>query len=91
MASLAVGLQSLVGLVRSDPRASDYYIHGFAGLSGDVITYAIVAGIVSNVCDGFLLALLEDEELPGGAASWKDFSSKSVSGSIASVTTPGSA
>ena len=63
VASLSLGLSGLVGLVRKDPKASDYYIGGSAGLDGAVLNYAIVASVVTNACDSFLLALLEDDRV----------------------------
>ena len=72
VASLALGLSGLVHLVRADPRASDYYISGFAGLDEPVLRYAIVASVVANVCDGFLLALLEDDRVGRRCQELKD-------------------
>ena len=63
VASLSLGLMGLVQMIRKDPKASDYYIGGFGQLDNEVIKYAIVASIVTNVCDNFLIALLEDDRV----------------------------
>lgn len=62
-ASLALGLSGLVALVRSEPKTSDFYIGGFSNFDSGVALYTAVASVVANVCDAFLLALLEDDRV----------------------------
>ena len=63
VASLSLGLQGLVSLIRNGTHASDWYIHGFAGLHGDALKYVIVAAFASHPCDSLLLNLLADDRL----------------------------
>lgn len=63
LAAFALGLPALVQLIRSDSRTSDYYISGFGGFDEGASKYAVVASLVSHVCDGFLLALLDDDRV----------------------------
>lgn len=62
-ACLAVGLEKLVTIVREDPKASDYYIHGFTRLRPPVKKYMALAAVVSYVPDSFLGELLEDDRI----------------------------
>ena len=62
-AALCVGLRGLVDAVRADPRASDYYIHGFERLSVQSTKYVIIAGVSMHVADSFLAELLEDDRV----------------------------
>ena len=55
-----LGLDTLVKMVRSDPKSSDYYIHGYAELTSEAQYYSTVAGMVCNIADALLLELLED-------------------------------
>ena len=63
VAGLAIGLQGLVQMIRQDPKASDYYIKGFENLDRGARTYAVIASLVSNICDSFLYSLLEDDRV----------------------------
>ena len=63
VAGLAIGLEGLVDTVRGDPKASDYYIKGFANMDRGVRLYAVVSSLVANVCDSLLFALLEDDRV----------------------------
>jgi hypothetical protein len=63
MASMALGLQGLVEFIRSEPSASDFYIHGFAQLNTDALRYSAIACVAANACDAVLLELLEDDRL----------------------------
>jgi hypothetical protein len=52
-----------VDAVRVDPRASDYYTHGFERLSVQSTKYVIIAGVSMHVADPFLAELLEDDRV----------------------------
>ena len=63
VASLCLGLQGLVHMIRQSPDTSEYYIHGFGQLDNETLKYAIVAAMSSNVSDAVLVELLEDDRL----------------------------
>jgi hypothetical protein len=63
VASQCVGLEGLVRLVRSDPSAPDYYIHGFERLTTPWKKYAVIAAMSSRVADSFLMELLDDDRV----------------------------
>ena len=63
LAAMSVGLDGLVGVVRADPRASDFHIHGYARLAGPARKYCAIAGMSCTVTDSFLLELLEDDRV----------------------------
>ena len=69
VASLCLGLQGLVHMIRQSPDTSDYYIHGFGQLDDETLKYAIVAAMSSNVSDAILIELLEDDRLPRHVAA----------------------
>jgi hypothetical protein len=69
--ALAVGLRPLVAMIRADPSASDYYMHGFAEVDG-TLHYATVAGVASHVCDAVLLALLADDRMATRQEKYKE-------------------
>ena len=63
LAAMSVGLDGLVEVVRADPRASDFHMHGYARLVGPARQYCAIAGMSCVVTDSFLLALLEDDRV----------------------------
>ena len=63
VASLTVGLEALAKKIRSNPKMSDWYIHGFARLSNVCKKFAVVAAIAANVCDAVLIELLHDDRV----------------------------
>ena len=63
VASLCLGLQGLVHMIRQSPDTSEYYIHGFGQLDDETLKYAVVAALSSNVSDAVLVELLEDDRL----------------------------
>ena len=63
LCSLFVGLEQLVSLTRSDPKATDYHLHGFERLSKQIRTYIVVASIVNFVPESLLLEVSDDDRL----------------------------
>ena len=63
LAARQLGLDEMVRIIRAQKDTSDYYIHGFAELVGDVGVYCAVSALVCNVPDALLLELLEDSRL----------------------------
>eukprot|EP00969_Alexandrium_andersonii_P287587 12714325-Alexandrium_andersonii.AAC.1 len=63
MWGVSVGLEAWVGLVRADPAASDYHLHGFARLTQAIREWSVVAGLVGNVCDAALAEVMVDDRL----------------------------
>ena len=63
VASLAVGLGGLVDLIRKNPKASDFFLHGFGKLSAGARKYSAIAGLSAYVPDSFLVELLADDRV----------------------------
>ena len=63
IAAQAVGLDGLVAQVRSDPKCSDFYIHGYSKLSTRIGQYCAATALASNVADSVILLLLEDDRV----------------------------
>ena len=63
LAAQHVGLEGLVRATREDPKASDYYLHGFAEFTSEVKKYVAVASLSANVSDAALLELLHDDRV----------------------------
>ena len=64
MASLFLGLSSLVSAVRANPCESDYYLSGFSNLNNDLIRMATVCAISAGVSEVGLGVVLADDRLP---------------------------
>ena len=62
--ALLTGIESLVRMVRRNPKTSDYYIHGFGRLSEEMKTFMALTAMCSYVSDSFLVAMLEDDRVP---------------------------
>ena len=58
-----LGLDRWVEVVRSDPKASDFYIHGYGQLDENVCRYTTVASMTAPLPDGVLLELLKDDRV----------------------------
>ena len=58
-----LGLDHWVEVVRSNPNASDFYIHGYGQLDDNVCKYATIASMVAPLADGVLLELLKDDRV----------------------------
>lgn len=66
LASLAVGLERVVHLTRSDPACTDYHLHGAERMQASgVRKYMAIAGLVSFVADAVLTEVMEDDRLAG--------------------------
>ena len=63
VASLLVGLDALVAITRSDPSASDYHLHGYAGFSGPCRCLAVECALASYPAEASLELLLQDDRL----------------------------
>ena len=61
-AALSLGLQGLVGYIRSLNK-SEYYIKSFGKLNGKVLKYVCGAAVIANVADAVLVELLADDRL----------------------------
>ena len=72
LAAMCLGLQGWVQYTRKDPRASDYYLHGFSHLQPNVLLYCAVAALASPVCDAVLMELLHDDRLAKRAGDIKE-------------------
>ena len=68
-AALLLGIDSLVGCIRADPKSSDYYIGGHSRLSALPKTFVVMAAARSYIGDGFLAEVLEDS---GVASRWQE-------------------
>ena len=64
VASILLGLSSLVEHTRSDPSASDYFIKGYTRLTNTGLKFAVLASICAHVGDGFLSEVLADSRIP---------------------------
>ena len=62
-ASLLLGLDGVLSMIRAKPENSDWYIGGVAHLSADARRYAVVASLAAVVPDVVLLELMEDDRL----------------------------
>ena len=60
---LSLGLSRWVQITRDDPKNSDYYLHGFGFLDAASKRYAVIAAMISPVCDSLLLELFEDDRV----------------------------
>ena len=58
-----LGLDRWVEVVRSDPKASDFYMHGYGQLDDNVCRYTTVASMAAPLPDGVLLGLLKDDRV----------------------------
>ena len=63
VAALALGLREWVALARRIPKTSDYWIHGFYQLDDEASLVAVVAAVISPICDSVLVELLEDDRV----------------------------
>jgi hypothetical protein len=63
VAALGLGLAGLVKMIRADPEASDYYIHGFGFLDDASLRWATLASVSSWLPDSVLMSLLQDDRL----------------------------
>jgi hypothetical protein len=63
LAAMCLGLGGWVRYTRKDPRASDFYLHGFTHLQPRVLLYCAVGALASPVCDAVLMELLDDDRL----------------------------
>jgi hypothetical protein len=63
LAAMCLGLAGWVRYTRKDPRASDWYLHGFSHLQPRVLLYCAVGALASPVCDSVLMELLDDDRL----------------------------
>ena len=63
LCSLAVGLEALVELTRSDPHATDFHLRGFGRMSSPLKQYLVAASVVSWLTDSLLYEVLADERL----------------------------
>lgn len=63
VASLVLGLESIVAATRADEACTDYHLHGFGRISAPIKKYMILAAITSVVADGVLLEVLQDDRL----------------------------
>ena len=64
MASLTLGLRSLVNDIIASGRYSTYYIGGFGNLNDDVIRLCLRVAASGHVSDTILCMVLEDDRLP---------------------------
>lgn len=62
-AALHLGIADLVQAARSDPKTSDFYLHGFARLAPEVERWAALAGFTACVRDAALAEVLEDDRV----------------------------
>ena len=59
--ALYLGLDDLVAVVRKDTKCSDFYIHGFQRLSGEMRRFATVTAMSSCVAQAALGCMIEDD------------------------------
>ena len=62
--ALLSGFDSLVATVRADPRASDFYIHGYSKLTQLAKHFVVCAALVSYPSEAFMLELASDSRVP---------------------------
>ena len=63
VASLLLGLDDLIDMVRSNPCTSQYYIGGYTRLSPSLRRFCGIASFAAYVSDAFLCELLEDDRV----------------------------
>ena len=63
IASLALGLDSVVDAVRGRESETDYYLHGYTRFSVELRRACSVAAIVGNVAGHMIESLLEDDRV----------------------------
>ena len=68
---LCVGLEGWVNMTRSDKSATDFHLHGFSRLSGDIRKLAAVAALAAHVPDALLAEALIDDRLAKRARELK--------------------
>lgn len=62
-ASMAMGLQGLVQMVRANKTVTDYHLHGFARLTPKLFRAMVVVGLAAWVPDGAHVEAMADERL----------------------------
>ena len=62
--ALIFGLDFLVATVRADPRASDFYIHGYSKLTQVAKHFVVCVAFVSDHTAAFSVGLLNDSRVP---------------------------
>ena len=62
-ASLSVGLEALVAMVRADEHSSDYHLSGVSRLSSRIKTFCVAGTVASRVSDAVLAEVLEDDRV----------------------------
>ena len=73
-----MGLDEIVGAIRSDKKCSDYYIGGFERSNTSVRMYAAVAAVSSHVSDGVLYDLMKDDRLARKASLMRGVMAKEM-------------
>ena len=69
IASLLIGLPGLIELIKKNPQASDWYVHGYWDYVNPAVRrYAVVAGFASRPVDAALTEILTDDRLAGRKA-----------------------
>jgi len=63
VAALLTGFDSLVRRIRADPKASDFFLHGYSEMREAARQFMATAGLVSYVPEGFLLDLMGDSRV----------------------------
>ena len=63
MASLSLGLTSLVEFVRQDKSATDYHLHGYARLVPVLVEFVLLWAISCKVSDAVLRSLMADDRV----------------------------
>ena len=63
LASLLVGLDSLVSITRSDPATTDFHLHGYSGLTTACRRLAVVCAFAAFPAEAGLELLLADDRL----------------------------
>ncbi len=63
LASLALGLDSVVAAVRGRESETDYYLHGYTRFSVELRRACSVAAIAGNVAGQMIESLLEDDRV----------------------------
>lgn len=72
VASLSLGLDSIVGSVRSQESGSDYYLHGYTRFSEQLRRSICIASVMGHVADHMVEALLEDDRVCLRAAELRE-------------------